>query len=631
MSDANYGDWQASLALLQRGFTAQGWLEWVEHIHDMGTGVDFVQSMGIPFINLLFNRRMADTMLLAATQLPEAQAMAAFDEIVQVVREARFDRSSEAVPREFRRLYHESTSSVMRFLPDAAAVFHSMFTLYLRGDYDPDKDANYWMRASQRALEDRNRAGALEMIGRAGAAALRGLDLWQGWTHEGSLEFRQWALSLHSAVGDWEWLLPLEAADVERGRVPPRIGLEPEKGLLLATAAVGSGHETEDELDAEAPEHDETDLETVWMNLVSRDTPLTDEEIKALGGRYEMLVQLSLHALQKNMRGPDTDAASLGIKSLGLLRYRHPIAIEALIELIVVQSEIEAQRAFFDGLEEDEEMTMTMTMTIGRRTAIGDHNVDDYDYVVDDFEGEYDDDGFGAAGLAGDAVWALQQMGNAAVPAVLEFLRYSTNTVARHELLEVLGVAGRGSQEAFDYLAGEFDYIAWSNVKTALALPLARLRDPRAIPIIVDALRHPAVSDSDAWNLLDALEELGVTLYVNRDHLSVNIPDYGVIEGVLPDDWQSRQEREESAMDAGDEEDDFGPPEGDLEIVEDYGDVIYDSQGIPRCPDCGEEMHYEAGEWRHAPPPGSDKKVGRNDLCPCGSGKKYKHCHGKGL
>ena len=23
------------------------------------------------------------------------------------------------------------------------------------------------------------------------------------------------------------------------------------------------------------------------------------------------------------------------------------------------------------------------------------------------------------------------------------------------------------------------------------------------------------------------------------------------------------------------------------------------------------------------------RKVGRNDPCPCGSGKKYKHCHGK--
>ena len=24
-----------------------------------------------------------------------------------------------------------------------------------------------------------------------------------------------------------------------------------------------------------------------------------------------------------------------------------------------------------------------------------------------------------------------------------------------------------------------------------------------------------------------------------------------------------------------------------------------------------------------------EKKVGRNDACPCGSGKKYKHCHGR--
>ena len=24
-------------------------------------------------------------------------------------------------------------------------------------------------------------------------------------------------------------------------------------------------------------------------------------------------------------------------------------------------------------------------------------------------------------------------------------------------------------------------------------------------------------------------------------------------------------------------------------------------------------------------------KIGRNDLCYCGSGKKYKNCHGKGL
>ena len=27
----------------------------------------------------------------------------------------------------------------------------------------------------------------------------------------------------------------------------------------------------------------------------------------------------------------------------------------------------------------------------------------------------------------------------------------------------------------------------------------------------------------------------------------------------------------------------------------------------------------------------SGPKIGRNDPCPCGSGKKYKNCHGRGL
>jgi preprotein translocase subunit SecA len=38
------------------------------------------------------------------------------------------------------------------------------------------------------------------------------------------------------------------------------------------------------------------------------------------------------------------------------------------------------------------------------------------------------------------------------------------------------------------------------------------------------------------------------------------------------------------------------------------------------------------GDVALAPPPPftrAGEKVGRNDLCPCGSGKKYKHCHGR--
>ena len=37
------------------------------------------------------------------------------------------------------------------------------------------------------------------------------------------------------------------------------------------------------------------------------------------------------------------------------------------------------------------------------------------------------------------------------------------------------------------------------------------------------------------------------------------------------------------------------------------------------------------GEQKANTPVKVDKHVGRNDLCPCGSGKKFKNCHGKGL
>jgi preprotein translocase subunit SecA len=35
-----------------------------------------------------------------------------------------------------------------------------------------------------------------------------------------------------------------------------------------------------------------------------------------------------------------------------------------------------------------------------------------------------------------------------------------------------------------------------------------------------------------------------------------------------------------------------------------------------------------SAETNGAAPRRAGEKVGRNDLCPCGSGKKYKKCHG---
>ena len=36
-------------------------------------------------------------------------------------------------------------------------------------------------------------------------------------------------------------------------------------------------------------------------------------------------------------------------------------------------------------------------------------------------------------------------------------------------------------------------------------------------------------------------------------------------------------------------------------------------------------------EQKKAEPVRVEKKIGRNDPCPCGSGKKYKQCHGKSV
>jgi preprotein translocase subunit SecA len=34
------------------------------------------------------------------------------------------------------------------------------------------------------------------------------------------------------------------------------------------------------------------------------------------------------------------------------------------------------------------------------------------------------------------------------------------------------------------------------------------------------------------------------------------------------------------------------------------------------------EAHVDPHQWK-------GRRIGRNDMCPCGSAKKYKHCHGR--
>ena len=46
-----------------------------------------------------------------------------------------------------------------------------------------------------------------------------------------------------------------------------------------------------------------------------------------------------------------------------------------------------------------------------------------------------------------------------------------------------------------------------------------------------------------------------------------------------------------------------------------------------------QDLQYQTGAAQAEPPKPvrAAAKVGRNDPCPCGSGKKYKKCHGAGV
>jgi preprotein translocase subunit SecA len=53
------------------------------------------------------------------------------------------------------------------------------------------------------------------------------------------------------------------------------------------------------------------------------------------------------------------------------------------------------------------------------------------------------------------------------------------------------------------------------------------------------------------------------------------------------------------------------------------------TEGVEEAGEAAAENGETAVAVKQQPTVRHTEKVGRNDPCPCGSGKKYKHCHGK--
>jgi preprotein translocase subunit SecA len=111
---------------------------------------------------------------------------------------------------------------------------------------------------------------------------------------------------------------------------------------------------------------------------------------------------------------------------------------------------------------------------------------------------------------------------------------------------------------------------------------------------------------AESFNLFEAM---GTNL---REAVTSQLMRLEIVQGPPPDQQQNLPYMEAHKVDGSTGEDEM---------------AYADSALAPTYP--GVSMAPQRTADRNANDPTSWGKVGRNEVCPCGSGKKYKHCHGR--
>ena len=195
-------------------------------------------------------------------------------------------------------------------------------------------------------------------------------------------------------------------------------------------------------------------------------------------------------------------------------------------------------------------------------------------------------------------IYALQAVGSPAFSAVADSLRFSSSEDFKLGLAEVMGKIGQGDERAYPILERYYQETKWIDDRGMAVSAIVKLGDRRAIPLLYKTLEERDITAMGINEVVDAIMEIDPNYDPNKlKHLET----------------KARQRYDKRS-------------------------VSYDKSGKPRCPECGSLVKKNsAGEWIHVQEqprfqtlPPQYKNVGRNDPCPCGSGKKFKHCHGSG-
>ena len=586
--------WQDYLKKFEHEANAQGFATYLENIkaHGQSQHIPIQIEQLAPLQIIVLIQSLSRAAVLACVQPPPDAVGDALASVTRAAEKVDYGRSlpRKATAKE-QQIYQRIRTYILNQLSIAGTVLKAVFGYYASGDYDATQDADELMREARGLSEKGDSVTALHLIGRAGAVALRTEIIWAGWTAEGNPEFRGWAHVLHNVLECLQDVVPLLDVDMER--------LHAER--IVTAFATPRRDKPSKQREPWKPAEPEEVLALV--ELAGRDQPFTDDEIQQMGPAYDRQVEIATTMLEGRIRinmdddldGEDDDfedtrdfAVALGIRALGLLRPQKQYIVEHLIDVIVDACADE------DSFEEPPQLEA--------------------------------------------AVFALGHIGQPAIQPCIDFLRYSNQHQARFQVADALGVAGRGNEEAFQVLLALAQQTDLDDGKIALTGALARLHDDRAIPWaaeLAQALASPDVIqlsdlyedifelEADQFELMDALHELNAiealdpepntARYLeegNDDPGAVIVRGYGRIARVVPANWDYPDRRAKYEEEEDDDDDD------------DESKTLLSEIDELKSP------------FTFTPPPKPQpivniNKVGRNDPCPCGSGKKYKHCHGK--
>ncbi len=216
--------------------------------------------------------------------------------------------------------------------------------------------------------------------------------------------------------------------------------------------------------------------------------------------------------------------------------------------------------------------------------------------------------------LYSQTLFALEALGPLALPGVLDSMQYSDEPDFKLGLAGTLAKIGRDDERAFRALEAYYHETTWEDDRVMAVANLGALDDSRALPLL-----HRALNDRDITPM-GVNEVIGAIKDLDPNH---NPDELKRLETKARQRYDSRL-------------------------------VRFDKHGKAFCRNCGSLMEKDMfGQWQHvepeAPLPGRAsrpalpafdpfpppvdpryKNVSRNDPCPCGSGKKFKHCHGSG-